>query len=485
MLPLSVQEMPRPVRRLKMSYLKKTLLVLILLACLFPKKGIAAEQPAPTEIYTIEDLLRIADDPSGNYILMSDLDLKDVAWPAITFSGTFDGNGHILLNLNILSLSSETRVTYDGNRKTYDTSFGGLFAILEKGTVKNLRLLGTDINITTEHDCFLGGIAGFASESTIENCELSGTVRLDVNAKMFGVGGIIGYGNCVIKNCRTDMTLINIDLDSAHRDEQFLGGVCAAGYPDMEGCVIGLSGFISDHGYVHSGGLVGMYIVYPKRFSRNGFIRDNQVDGFITFFEDNTDRRAYCEKRCGEIMDWQFTESGNVYHFKRDERKTYKVNLLPHGDCAEASFTDTVVNPTCSEPGYTYHLCDTCGYTYKDAYTLPVHNLSEDYETVKESTLTETGIGLYTCTECGAKLRGTLPMLTPSPTPTPTSTPTPTPTPSENPSDGAGNASSNTLTKNRDASNSSDRFLIPVLIGLLVAAGGFAAYNIIQKQRNR
>lgn len=425
----------------------------------------AATGTAATEIYTVEDLLKIADNPSGNYVLKSDLDLSGVAWPAITFTGTFDGEGHILLNLTNPAVSEETRVTYDGNRKTYDTVFCGLFAILEHAEVKNVRLLGINSVTNIEKDCFCGGIAGFASESTIENCELSGTIRLSVSAKMFGVGGIIGYGNGVIRGCKADVTLINTDTDAAHRDEEFLGGVCAAGYPDIDGCTISLKGYLSDHGYVHSGGLVGMYIVYPKRFQRNGFIKNNVLDGFITFFEHNTDRRAYCAKQCGEIMDWMFTDSGNTYHFTRDERKTYDVELLPHGDCKEPAYDDTVIPPTCTEPGKTLHLCKSCGFSCFDSYVLPTHTLSEEYTVVVESTLTEQGTGEFTCKDCGATIRSALPTLTPAPTPTPTLTPTPVPT------DPAGDASANSDdTGNGNASEEGgfSRFLLPGAIVLLI-----------------
>lgn len=414
---------------MKIKPIVSLILLFTLLSVTFGSEGASAADGSQEviRIYTVEDLLRIADNPSGNYMLMSDIDLGGVDWPAITFSGRFDGNGHILLNLNKPAVSTETRVTYDGNRKTYDTVFCGLFALLEHAEVKNVRLLGADVFTDIEADCFVGGIAGFASESVIENCEVTGTLRLDVTGKMFGVGGIIGYGNSVVRSCKADVTLINIDKDASTRDEEFLGGVCAAGYPDIESCSINLSGFLSDHGYVHSGGLVGMYIVYPKRFQRDGFIRNNTLEGFITFFEDNTNRRAYCEKQCGEIMDWQFTDSGNVYRFTRDERRTYNVNLMPHGDCKEPDFDVSEIPATCSEPGKTMHMCRTCGYTFFDSYILPVHTPSEEYVTVRESTLSEQGIAEYTCTECGATFRGFLPLL--SPTPTPTVTPTPTEAP--------------------------------------------------------
>ena len=411
----------------------RAILILILMT-VFATALASADDAAPVEIRTPEELIAIADNPEGNYVLMNDLDLTGYDWPSFTFKGTFDGNGHTIINIHWTKVSDETQVTYDGNRKTYDTHFAGFFAILDHATVKNVRLPGVDLFVENyEGDCFLGGIAGYATESTIENCEVSGTIRLDVTGKMFGVGGIIGYGNGVIKNCKAEVTLVNIDLDAKNRDEEFLGGVCAAGYPDIDGCEIQISGFLSDHGYVHSGGLVGMYIVYPKAFKRDGYIKNNKLTGFITFFEDNTNRRAYCKESYGEVMDWYFTTAGdsNKYSFKRDERKKYDVNLLPHGECKNPDFEETKVEATCQNPGYTLHTCKTCGYTEKDNYVLSAHHFPETYETITESTLTTQGVGEYTCSECGAKIRKALPTLTPVPTAIPVPTTEPTEAPSK------------------------------------------------------
>ena len=458
----------------------KRILTIIILFVLFS----AGTRPAradgdPIEIWTADDLLKIAENPSETYCLMADIDMDGIPWPAFTFTGELNGHGQTILNLNTFKVSDETRVTYDGNRKTYDTHFAGLFAIMENASVHDLRLINVSVTAEYEGDCFLGTIAGYMSDSRISNCEISGTVRLDVNGKMFGVGGVFGYGNGVISNATTDVTLINIDLDSEHRDEQFLGGICGAGYPDMDGNTVRLAGFISDHGYVHSGGLVGMYIIYPKRFTRNGYIKNNTLDGVITFFEDNTDRRAYCEARCGEIMDWVFTESGNVYRFKRDERFVYTENLLPH-PCDAPDYEDVVTAPTCTEPGFVTHTCRTCGYVFRDTYTLPTHTFSDTFRTVIEPTLTETGLAEYTCTVCGAVWTKKLPMLTPSPTPSPIPSPTqapsvqtPAPTAAENTSGSPSGSSGNSL-------------LLPVLCGLiLLLAGGVFTYTVIRARRTR
>ncbi|MBO4653356.1 MAG: hypothetical protein J5649_08590 [Lachnospiraceae bacterium] len=454
-------------------------LILTMTAVLVLGNIALADEPvsgAPVKIYSVDDLLTIKDNPAGTYELMTDIDLNGVEWPAITFTGRFKGNGHYILNLNKAAVSEETRVTYDGNRKTYDTHFAGLFAIAENASITGVRLLGIDLMHNFDGDCFLGGIAGFASETVIENCEVVGSIRLDVdNGRMFGVGGVIGYGNAVIRDCVIDVTLVNTDLDKANRDEQYLGGICGAGYPDIDGCTIDIAGYISDHGYVHSGGMVGMYIIYPKRFDRDGFVKNNTLKGFITFFEDNTNRRAYCVKDFGEVMDHKFSEANNTFDFKRDERKDYSVNLLPHM-CDNPDFEDAVHDAAGEAPGYTEHTCKTCGYSYRDQYTTPVHTLSADFNVVTEATVEAPGLAEYTCVSCGAVLRQEIPSLTP--TPTPTSTPTPAP------DDGKDTKSSSDDTK-KSGDDDKVNPLLPIACGILFIVGAVLTAQVILHRRER
>lgn len=74
-----------------------------------------------------------------------------------------------------------------------------------------------------------------------------------------------------------------------------------------------------------------------------------------------------------------------------------------HGDHI-AAFTDTVVAPTCTEQGYTHHVCTVKGCTYApvdDTYVA-----ATDHTWVKTQTLpptcTEQGTALYKCSACGA-----------------------------------------------------------------------------------
>ncbi|MBP5411257.1 MAG: hypothetical protein J6Y26_05065, partial [Lachnospiraceae bacterium] len=53
----------------------------------------ADDAQSPTPIYDAAGMLAIADDPAGSYVLMCDIDMDGVQWPAITFTGQFDGRG--------------------------------------------------------------------------------------------------------------------------------------------------------------------------------------------------------------------------------------------------------------------------------------------------------------------------------------------------------------------------------------------------------
>lgn len=63
------------------------------------------------------------------------------------------------------------------------------------------------------------------------------------------------------------------------------------------------------------------------------------------------------------------------------------------------TYADTVTKPTCTEQGYTTHVCSACGKTYVDSY---VPALGHKYEkTVVPPTCTEEGYTIYTCSVCG------------------------------------------------------------------------------------
>ena len=118
---------------------------------------------------------------SGNWTPIS-----NVAYPADAFAGTFDGQGHKITGLNVVS----------------GTNGAGLFGTVNGGTIKNLVVEGI-VDVTS---IYTGGIVGKTQGNvTIENCSYSGTVTSSSTNSKAGAGGIIGRingGTVTINRCK-------------------------------------------------------------------------------------------------------------------------------------------------------------------------------------------------------------------------------------------------------------------------------------------
>ncbi len=363
-----------------------------------------------------EDFMAIKDDPTASYVLDDDINFAGCIedWEPFTFRGVLDGNGHAILNLYVDRVGSAVYTTYDGNFKTYDTKFAGIFDACIGATIKNLSILGMEAHVDIDESCFVGSLAGYTENTRITNCKVEDTrLFLHVNAPMFGVGGLVGYGYGKVKDCDISTTLVCVDKNKEERDEQFMGGVYAAGYLDVDYCDVYVDGYDSDHGYVHDGGIVGMYIFYPNlNIGYHGSFTHNNVDGMITFFEDNTNRRAYCAPIWGEVMIWDFDYDGNTETFTRNEVFDYSTDLYPD-KCDEPHYIQTErVEPDCYHYGYIMSTCEKCGYSYKSTILPHSHQFPETGVVTKEPTYEEAGIETFTCTVCGyTEDRGIAPLV--------------------------------------------------------------------------
>jgi len=376
----------------------------------------AAEETEVTEIHTVSQLKAIAEAPDGSYILMEDLDLTGVDWTPINFTGSFDGNGHALLNLTLSQVGSEKPSSYDGNKKEYETAYAGFFGTLINAEVKNLQLINVRGVIESDEPCFVAALAGYSEGSTISGCTVTGTLELRAHDRQFGIGGVVGYGSGSVVDSKIDVTLICVDTDAETKDEQFLGGVYATGFMDVKNCEVVIDGYVSEHGYCHNGGIVGMYMEYPLGTGQKGYISDNTVTGKITFFEDNRDRRAYCKAFVGEALVNKYYLDRNTEDFLRDEVKTYDVELRPEM-CENPTYTETVIAPGCDTYGYTIFQCTQCQYCYADRYTKFSHTVT-DWKTLEAPTVEKEGLSEGACDGCGFVMQRTEPKLEPIPTTT-------------------------------------------------------------------
>ena len=229
----------------------------------------------PYQITTIAQLDAVRRYSSKHFILMNDLDFNGspyckensrYGWnPIADFSGTFNGNGHIIKNLyintpkfgtidgaavglfaKILSNTEPSTVFSLGlvnvdirnNNSIYNTgalcgtisSNGGIYTSIHHcyvtGTVwgndqRTGGIVGSIEDGAIVRDCYshatvttpgnqpggaLGGIAGYNSNSRIERCYATGMVKLENMATPANAGSICGmnYGPfAVISNCFT------------------------------------------------------------------------------------------------------------------------------------------------------------------------------------------------------------------------------------------------------------------------------------------
>lgn len=378
-----------------MKRLASLLLCALLLLGTVP--AAAAEDAVP--IYDADGLRAIAEDPYGSYVLRADVDLGGEEWTPIPFFGKLDGGGHTLYNLTLSKPGAEHADAYDGNNNGYDSVYVGLFSTAMNAEIRDLKLRGVYAETFSEDNCFVAALAGYAFELTVENCSVEGRLRLYGKGKILGVGGIIGFGSGWFRDCSADVELVFEDRNESLHCEQFLGGLAATGKFTAERCGIRVMGYASVNGFVHTGGVTGMYCGYGLVRDRMMAITDCTVSGRITFFEHNFTRRAYCKAIAGEQVDLLIKERNDESGFVRDERFDYRTILKPDM-CAEPDYAETVVEPGCSEWGCTVHECRLCGYTWTDSYTPPRHSPGE-WETLREPQIGAEGERVRRCSVCG------------------------------------------------------------------------------------
>ena len=331
------------------------------------------------EISDVSELRGIVLAPGDSYRLTADLDLSGKDWTPIPFSGTLDGAGHTLYNLTIRSVGEEIVECRDGNNEPYRAQYAGLFSTAREATVRDLQLKGVLGELESTSSSFLAALAGYA---------YSGWFR----------------------DCSADVELVFEDRNEGIHCEQFLGGLAASGKFEAERCRIDIRGYASVNGFVHTGGMVGMYCGYGLVRDRRMSVTDCTVAGKISFFENNFTRRAYCRGFAGEQVDLVTNLRNDVSGFKRDEHYRYDRILSPE-ECETPRYTETVTAPDCTHWGRTEHLCEGCGYTWTDSYTPPRHTPGER-EIVREAAFGTEGEAVVRCTVCGELLeREILPAL--------------------------------------------------------------------------
>jgi hypothetical protein len=231
----------------------------------------------PYKIATAEDLMLLGESPEDydkHFIMIDDIDLNpnlpgrkvfdraiignSVFFP---FAGVFDGNGHVISNLNI---------QHSGQGLQFNSPINfGLFGQLQsEAEVKNLGVDDVNINISISDNDFyrVGGIVG-VNFGNVTQCYSTGSVR---GGKF--VGGLVGnnsgdvtvcYSTCAVTGIRLPLEFAVWPMWPGERTvEEGEGGVGGlVGYNTGSIDMSYSTGAVSGNEYV--GGLVGANGSYP------------------------------------------------------------------------------------------------------------------------------------------------------------------------------------------------------------------------------
>ena len=234
-----------------------------------------------TGIYTAEQLLAVTDAPDRNYILMADIDVSSYSWePLCTedkpFAGIFDGNGHVISNLN---------------------GTNGLFAATSSAQIQNVGIRNGSISASFDNQSWgqLGGITGEAGNgTTISNCYYQGSIESNA-CVVGGIAGRCGRTDVTIEDCWMKGDILSTNEGSS-QTQLFIGGIMGGALStsfEIKGCIH--SGSIEAQGYnAYAGGIAGYGdgdIVHCQNYGTILISRSVYVGGIIPKIDG---RIAYC-----------------------------------------------------------------------------------------------------------------------------------------------------------------------------------------------
>lgn len=220
--------MKKTITKIAAFFLSATIIITGFTNLSFANRVISAAEAEIPEgfipIYTPEEFNDIRNNLDGNYILMNDITFQaedfqeggayynnGIGWMPIgsettPFTGNLNGNYHMVKGIIIQQSSSMNN----------DATFYGLFGCVENGTIENLSIIDSliEVNTATSH---IGSLAGGIKNSTIKNCYNTGAINL-VSTTTAAVGGIIGYSEkSSINNCKNaGSVIITVKGDSLY-----------------------------------------------------------------------------------------------------------------------------------------------------------------------------------------------------------------------------------------------------------------------------
>lgn len=313
-----------------------------------------------TEIYDVEGLKAIANNPYGNYHLTANINLRGEVWePIASFSGILNGNGNKIYNFSlrkdntdlafIINNSGTIRNLTIENVEQVSSVEGNItcsIAVMcayNTGKIVNCSIKKASMLINTSgnnnDEAINGGILAGESTGLIQSCSVNGSLILKIKyeanhvqkrADLF-MGGIVGKDSGTTTNVNSEFSIdVNEAVYACDGRSQWNGRTYAwkAVYLNI-GCIVGAEygtlkngignfeckhysnglegysswgGIWSDARYTHIGGIVGAVF-------ESGSVSDCYSYGNGNFARVGVDANRF-EFYTGGVVG--YVESGNV-----------------------------------------------------------------------------------------------------------------------------------------------------------------------------
>ena len=133
---------------------------------------------------------------------------------------------------------------------------------------------------------------------------------------------------------------------------------------------------------------------------------DADGDGICDDCGANVTLENTCEY-CGKVHEGFF---GKIVQFFHNIFLKLRKFFGGFGNIHLHSYESVVIDPTCTEQGYTTHTCKICGRTYKDSYTDALGHSFGDWVTDVEATCNTEGHQYRVCDRCGEKEEQSIPI---------------------------------------------------------------------------
>lgn len=189
----------------------------------------------PYQIASVGDLQLIKLDPAAHYVIVEDFDAAGFEFtPISSFSGSLDGQGHTIYNLEVFTSESYT----------------GIFAMTEPGAViKNINFVDPVMNLS---DNFFGGlVVGFGVGINIENVK---AYNLQATGRGGSVGGLVGQATSNSVIASSAVIASSIKLSGA----EAVGGLVGDARTGLSVTASAFSGKIESNSTI--GGIIGQTI---------------------------------------------------------------------------------------------------------------------------------------------------------------------------------------------------------------------------------